>query len=879
VIRFLVRLYPRDFRERYGGELLQFHRARMRDNPSLLARIGIVADHLISASALRLQHPASSLRLPAVLLSSDEDSMNLRQDIHYAIRSLAKRPAFAAVVILTIALGVGANSAIFSVVNGVLLKPLPYPHADRLVFFGHQPPQWLISDEQYLFYRDNLRTVEFFAAYTKNEGNLATNAEPERVNIAATTLDFFKTLGVSPMLGRTFAPDENLVRPATVAIISYGLWQRHFGADPHIIGSTINVEGVPRTVVGVMPASFEYPNTETSIWLPLRRFYPDSLGGWGNHYLFGVARLKPGVTPERAQSEANTLARRIMADHPDVFDAKGAPLTPKVNALRDELVGKTRPYLVALLGAVGFVLLIVCANVANLLLARGEGRRREMAVRTALGASHRRLVAQLITESLVLALAGGILGLGIAWAGCRALVAIAPDTLPRLEEVRVDWIVVSFSFAVSLIAGLIFGLFPAVRSSLQPPASNLMGGRTPAQQAGAHRVRSALVVAEVALAMIMLTGAGMLLRSLVNLQRAEMGFDRRSVLTAQVSPNLRTYDDARVARFYQDLLPRLRAIPGVRSAGAAFWLPVVGVGGLWGIEVEGKSYPPGQGPDAVPQTITPGYFAAMGERVNGRDFTDGDVAGAPLVAIVNQSFAKAIWPNEDALGRRFKLGGRDSSWMTVVGIAPDIRMRGFDDKPEPMMYWPHAQAVKGSYFVPRSMGLVIRTAGEPTSITHQVRAIVHDLDPQIPVSSVRTLEQIVGTSVANRRFSTSLIAGFAALAMLLAAIGIYGVISYMVSERTFEIGVRMALGAEKGSVLALVLRDGVRLALIGIAIGVAGAAGLSRAIRSMLVGVPTIDVVTMLAVAVVLASVAVLASLLPARRATAVSPTEALRGG
>jgi putative ABC transport system permease protein len=591
-----------------------------------------------------------------------------------------------------------------------------------------------------------------------------------------------------------------------------------------------------------------------------------------------VGRLRPGVSVERATREAAALARRTMRDYADRY-MPDQPLVPTIATVSDNLVGGTRAYLWTMLGAVGFVLLIVCANVANLLLARGEGRRKEIALRFALGATRSRVVTQLLTECVVLALGGGALGLLLAWVGDAALVAVAPKSIPRLGEVGVDWTVFGYTLATSLAAGLLFGVAPAFRATRDAPAAALKEGGRTAQPGGSRRMRRTLVVAEVALAVVILSGAGMLLRSLVNLQRPDMGFDSRSVLTVKVSLTQSAYDEERSTAFYSQLLEKVRAIPGVRAAGAAGWLPVVDAGGLWGVLAEGQSYDRiAKGPTAVPQQVTPGYFRAIGIRlVSGRDFDEHDGPAGPYVGIVSEAMARELWPNADPLGKRFRLGG-DSTYMTVVGVVNDIRSRGFADTPEPTMYFPYAQTAKTAYFMPRSMSLVMRTSGDPMRVAGQLRALVRSLDPTVPVSNVRTLEQVVGTSVASRRFGTALIAAFAALALVLAGLGIFGVISYAVSERTFEIGLRMALGAEKSNVLALVVNEGVRVALIGIALGLAGSAAVARAIRSMLVGVPPVDVPTLLAVSAALTMVALVASLLPARRAAMVDPMEALRG-
>jgi putative ABC transport system permease protein len=859
LIRFLIRLYPASFRARYGDAMLVFHRERAREGAAWWIRV--ILDHLTSALVERVRSMSTVLH-----------------DVRFALRGLARRPLFAIVVLTTIALGVGANTAIFSVVRGILLRPLPYPHPERVVSFGHKPNIWLASQPEYIDYKRDLRTFTTLAAYTKSEGNLATEQEPERIAVSGVTPDFFTVLGLAPALGRYFAADDDIPVPSTLVVISHALWQRRFGGDSGIVGKTISFNGRPRTVIGVMPKHFDYPTARTDIWVPMPRPKADSLGDRGNHYLFMVGRLRPDVTLDHAVAEATALAKRQMTDNANRYDPN-QPLVPVIARVNDKLVGGTRPYLWALVGAVGFVLLIVCANVANLLLARGEGRRKEMALRTALGASSGRLIMQLITESVVLALVGGALGLLLAWAGMRGLIALAPDSIPRLDEIAIDGTVLGFTLALALGTGLLFGVVPAIYAAREAPADALKEGGKTMHHAGSRRMRRALVAAEVALAVITLTGAGMLLRSLANLEAASLGFEPHSVLTAKVSP-LGNYEEARTITFYSQLLARVRAIPGVTSAGAAGWLPVVEVGGLWGVLGEGQSYATMvQGPSAAPQQVTPGYFAAMGmPMVKGREFTDDDRPDGPFVGIVSKSLAQLLFPNAEPIGRRFRLGGTEP-FVTVVGVVNDTRAHGFGDATEPTMYFAYSQTSKSAYFLPRAMSLVIRTRGEPLALAAQVRAIVKSLDPAVPVSNVRTLEAVVGTSVANRRFSTALIATFATLALVLAGIGIYGVISFGVSERTFEIGVRMALGAERSRVLTLVVRDGVSMAIVGGAVGLAGAVVLARAIESMLVDVHTVDVPTMVIVSAALAVVVVVASVVPARRALGVSPTDALRGG
>lgn len=799
------------------------------------------------------------------------------RDLRFAVRAYRRRPIFTLIVVATIALGVGANAAIFSVVSGILLRPLPYPHAERLFSFGHEPPQWLTSEPDFLDYRREMRSLDGLSAYTRTEATLTNVDTPERVRLVRAGEGFFHVLGVGAMLGRTFHAEDHVPRPAQVAVLSDALWRRSFGADPSIIGRTIRVDGIPRVVVGVMPAQFDYPEARTDLWMPLPDFNPDSLGDRSNHYLFMVGRLEPGVPLGHARVEARAIAARIMRDNPQNFDP-ARPLVPHLSSVSDDLVGKTRPYLLALLGAVSFVLMIACANVVNLLLVRGEGRQKEMALRSAIGASRSRLTWQLLAESSVLAAGGAALGLALAWAGGRGLRALAPSSIPRLDSIGIDWRVVAFTAVVAGVTALLTGVLPAMRASHVRAGEALKdAGRVVGAHGGGRSVRQVLVAAEVALAVVAVGGAGMLLRSLWNLEAHQLGFEPHNVLTAGVSISRGDYDDAHAAVFFEQLVTRIRALPGVRGVGAVGWLPVVDAGGLWAYRVEGADYTTARWPDAVPQQITPGALAAMGiPLVAGRAFTDADRAGAPLVAIVSRKFAETSWPGQDPLGKRFRLGG-DAPFMTVVGVAGDLRSRGFDDTPEATMYFPYAQSAISAYGAPRQMKLAIRVDRDPGAKAAAVRAILRSLDPGAPLSEVRTLDEVVGTSVANRRFTTALLSGFALLALALAGIGTYGVVSYGVEQRGFEIGVRKALGAGDQAVMMLIMSEAMRLALVGIGVGVLATAAVGRAIRSMLVDVPAVDPVTLTGTAVLLALVAALAAMLPARRALAVSAAEAMK--
>ena len=868
----LLGLYPADFRLRYGRAIRDFHRDRVATSraagDSMLALwIAISIDTIRSAAGER-----------ARLVAAREGIMStLAQDLRYAVRGLARRPAFTTMIVATIALGIGANAAIFSVVDGILIRPLPYPHPEQLVAFGHEAPQWLSSAPDFIDYRRDVRSLSGLAAYIQREATLSTSGDPQRVRVVRASDDFFPILGARPLVGRLFTADEFRTTVAPAVVLSYSLWRRAFGGDPAIVGRAVRIEGIPRTVVGVMPPQFEFPEARTDLWMPLPQFNPDSAGDRSNNYLFMLGRMKPGVTLARLRAEAATVAQRIVRDHPANFDP-ASPLRPHITRVVDDLVGGTKPYLYALLGAVGFVLLIACANVANLLLVRGEGRQREMALRSALGASSARLTRQLLVESGLLAAAGGVIGLFLAWAGMLAMLAAAPASIPRRDAIEMDWRVVAFTAAVVAATSLLIGLLPSRRAARSNAADALKdGGRVVAATGGGRAVRRALVIAEMALAVIATSGAGMLLRSLWHLQSAKLGFEPDSVLTARLSISRVQYDDARAAVFFSELLDRIRAIPGVRAAGAAGWLPIVDAGGLWGYQPEGGAYPNGRWPNAVPQQVTTGYFAAM--RIPlfaGREFDERDRAGSQLVAVVSKKFAEASWPGQSALGRRFRLNA--DSFATVVGIVGDVRSRGFADTPEPTMYFPYAQSGITAYAEPRAMVLSVRAAGDPMRFAEPIRAIVRSLDRNAPLSEIRTLDDVVGTSVSNRRFNTALLAGFAALALLLAGIGTYGVVSYGVTQRTFEIGVRIALGADQRSVMSLVMSEGLWLAALGLGIGLAGSVAGGRAIRALLVSVSAVDPPTLAGTAALLLGVALVSCALPARRALRVNPLDALRG-
>jgi putative ABC transport system permease protein len=874
LFRSLLRLYPESFRRRYAADMLEFYRERRRAaGPGIWPGLLV---NLISNAAIERFRVEPKFSAERITVST------LLQDLRLTLRGLARTPGFTAVVLLTLALGIGANAAIFSVVNGVLLQPLPFPNPDGLVDFRHQSPYWSVSEPEFKDYRRDMRSLERLAAWTGYDANLAGDQEPVRITGARVSDGFFTVLGIDPLMGRTFAPDEEKPAqvPSPVIVISEGVWRTWFGSDPKILTREVRLNGIPRRVIGVMPGRFGYPEAGTGVWLPLRLNY-DSLWTRNNHYLLMVGRLRPGATAAQANLEANLLTRRWLKDFPETY-FPDKPFTAVVQPLMEQLLNNSRPYLVTLLGAVAFVLLIACANVANLLLIRGEARRRELGIRTALGASGRRLVSQQFTESGVLALLGGGLGLLVAWGGVRILVRTAPASLPRLEHVRLDAPVLLFTLVVSLGTGLLFGLLPALRSARGDAAGALRDGTRSASSRGGARARRALVMGEVALAVVMLSGAGLLVRTLRGLQAIDIGFDPTRILTARLNlPPLDYQVDAKAIAVIQQIEERARALPGVVSAGIMGWTPVVGGGGTWSIVIDGREVKEiAAAPSADPLQVTPGFFSTLGVQIlKGRAFTEQDREDAPPVAIINEAMAKQLWPGQDPVGHTLRMFNPQSPWATIVGVARDIRSRGVEGTVPPTMFFPYAQSGKSAYFLPRQFTVAVKTTGNPEAMGTALRRLVREVDRGAPVSEVRSMESVMGTALSSRRFTTLLLGWFAGLALLLAGIGIYGVIAYGVSQRTYEIGLRQALGANRGSVLALILAEGLKLTGVGLAVGLVATVATGRLIGALLVNVKATDPVTLVAVAVLLTGVAGLASWVPARRAMAVSPTEALRGG
>ena len=791
----------------------------------------------------------------------------MHADLRSALRALARRPVFTALVALTLALGIGANAAIFSVVDTVLLRPLPYPESERLVNVHGRYPEdrTTFSLPDYLDLRQRARSYAELAAVTTGGGNLTTTGLPERVQVAYATGNFFRALRVTPALGRLFGPDDE--RGASgIVVLSYETWRGRHQGDPQVVGRAVTIDGRPFTIAGVAPRGLALPG-KVDYWRPIRTDSGDG-GGRRAEFLAVVGRLAPGVTPERAGREAHAIMAQLGREYPET----NRTFRAEVAGLQEDLVGPARPALLVFMGAVGLVLLIACANVANLLLARAVGREREIAIRASLGASRARVFRQLVLESVLLGALGGAGGLALAGIATRLLRTSELGDIPRLAEVTVDARVLAFGVAVSVATGLLFGLAPALRlarEELQPSLRG--GGRGVTRGPGEGRVRSALVLAEVALAVVLLVGAGLLVRSFDALRRTDVGFSAERVLVARVALPPAQYADAAGRRaFWLALEERVRTLPGVQAAGLASTAPMGGAP-YYAFRVEGVEGAPETMQDAQPYAVTPGYFATMRIRLlRGRVLGPGDVDGATPVAVVNATLARKFLGARDPLGQRLSVDGGET-WRTVVGVVADTRQEGLAELPYAQLYFPAAQWPRPA------MWITLRTAADPTAVASSLRRVVADLDAQLPVYELSTMQERMARSVAQPRLTAVLTTGFAASALLLAALGIYGVVAYGVAERTREIGVRMALGATRERVLGLIVRQGLRPVLGGLAVGVVGALAAGRLLTGLLHGVSAGDVLTYVAVVAFLGAVAVAATVLPARRAAGVAPTTALR--
>jgi putative ABC transport system permease protein len=815
--------------------------------------------------------------------------LNLLQDIQYAFRVLLKNPAYSVTAILALAIGIGANTAIFSEVDAVLLRPLPYPNADRLVMvWGSNPKAQQGFDELPIFgadfieYQEQNQSFDQLAGFRYNRYNLSSQGYPEEVAGANVSASFLPMLGVQPMLGRVFLPEEDQPGKNNVVILSHELWGRLTGSDPNIVGKTILLNGQNRNVVGVMPRGFEFPTSaemppylqfprRTELWIPLA-LNPQERRTHGTRNLAVLGHLKPNVTQSQSQIDMENVSHQLQAKYPE----SDAGLGVRIVSFREQLIGRVRPYLLVLWGAVGFVLLIACVNVANLQLARSVARLQEVSVRTALGATRTRIIRQLLTEGAVLGLVGGTLGLLLAEVGVRLFIAAKPGNLAGLDQARLNGWVLGFTLVTSLISGILAGLAPALSLSsgkglhVAIKESGKGGGRS------SWRTRSILLVAEVGLAVMLLVGAGLMIKGFLHLQSTDPGFNPEKVLTMEfLLPGPQYTEDIQLVRFYQRAMDNIRALPSVRSVSVVGTPPLSGQKLSTKFTIDGKPViASDEQPIANIQLISSEYFQTMYiPLLRGRYFNDHDDANSQGVAIVSQTMAKRFWPGENPEGHRIKIGGPDdpAPWMVIVGVAGDVKNSGLDAEAKPELYLVYTQNIS------RVMHIVVRTADDPIKIASAVRQQIWSLDKNQPVANIETMKEIVGDSVAGPRFTVLVLTGFSAVAFLLAALGVYGVISYFVSQRTHEIGIRRALGAQNGHVMYMVITQGLSLSMIGIGLGLLAAALLTRVLTSFLYDVSPTDPAVFFGIGAFFLTVALLATCVPAMRATSVNPMEALR--
>lgn len=799
------------------------------------------------------------------------------QDLRYSVRMLMKKPGFTVVVVAALALGIGANTAIFSVVNSILLRPLPYRDPSRLVMIWMDNKRMNVDQDihsypNYVDYRDQNQVFESMAAYSGVSLNLVGAAEPERVIGAAATASLFEVLGVEPQMGRVFTTEEEQIGRDKVVVLGYGLWQRRFGKDPNILGQNILVSDVSRTVIGVMPPSFKYPHKDAEIWVPLA-VDENRRASRGAFAYYAIGRLKPGISIDQARAEMGSIASNLERQYPEMLDGYGVNLVP----LHQQVTGKVKPALLVLLGTVAIVLLIACANVANLLLARAASREREIAIRTALGASRLRLIRQLLTESSLMALAGGAAGLMVAKWGLSVLVALSPEDIPRLDQIGIDGRVLGFTLLISLVTGLLFGLVPALHASKPDLNESLKeSGRSATAGVERRRVRSALVVLEVALSLVLLIGAGLMIKSFSRLQKVDLGFNPDRLVSMNIQLSRTKYEGPKAAAFFRQLIERTEAISGVESAGAISAIFIDALPNSTNFTIEGRPpFPPSEQIETPVDMVTPTYFRTMGiALLKGREFTEQDGLESQQVAMINDTFARRFWPGEDPIGRRFKFGdsGSNAPWMTIVGVVGDMRRTGLDVDVRCETFLPYTQRRFVGF-----LSLVVRAKSDPGTIATAVRDQIWALDPNQPVSHVRTMDQLLEGMMAQRRLNMILFALFGGVALVLAAVGVYGVISYSVTQRTHEIGIRMALGADRADVLRLIVLNGMTLVIVGVAIGLVAAAVLTRLMTTLLFGVSATDPITFAAISGILLGVALAACFVPALKAIRVDPMIALR--
>jgi putative ABC transport system permease protein len=897
LLRAGLRLYPERFRQTYGDEMETLFCDRWRDAAGALSRcrltVRTLANLTVSAAA---EHRRSSFKgsidRPNVHQEISRNGgglvASLLRDAQYALRMLWRQPAFSLFLVLTLAVGIGANTAVFSVVNGVLLKPLPFAHSEHLVAVwgrfdpesGFNFPQFPLSNPEFVDYKQASRALEDIAAWSRQSITVGgSDAAPERAPAAAVSANLFSLLRVAPVAGRTFRDDEDRPRAPSVAIVSYGYWRARFGGDPSLVGRAVPMNGVPTTVIGIMPEGFTFPGTTTKIWVPLG-IDPASPGNRKGHGIRAIGRLAQGSSLEAARAELTTIMAGWKAQYPDIHTGHYLYIRP----LLEDVAGSVRPALLALLGATAFVLLIVCANVASLMMARGEARTREMAIRSALGAQRARLVRLSLVESSIIAALGGGIGIVLANVGVRLLLAADPSSVPRSAEVGIDASILAFAAFVSLSSAVVFGLVPAIRGA-SPMLQDTLRDTTRSTTAGAGRqlMRRTLVAVEVALGVILLFGAGLMLRSFDRLLSVDPGFRPAGVLMANVSLPPATYKEAsRVEAFYAQLMTRLRSTPGIHSASAASGVPLWNDAGVWDFEVEGRPRPrPGEVAwNAAATVARSGFFETLGiPLANGRFFTDRDDERGMTVAVINQAMVARFFAGEDPIGRRIRVAGvtDPAGWMTIVGIARDIRDQTLDTRPRPTYYLAHEQTARtigGGY---PSMSVLIRTDGPSENATAALRSAVRELDPGLPVFDVQTVDAIIDQSVARPRFTTLLLSLFAFIGIVLGATGIYGVLAYTVTRRTQEIGIRRALGAQTSALVRDVIAGGMLPVAAGLVLGIIGSFWATGLLKTQLFEISPTDGKTYTLAVVGVIVVSLLACVLPARRALRVNPIIALR--
>jgi putative ABC transport system permease protein len=807
----------------------------------------------------------------------------LTQDLRYALRTFSNSPGSTAVAIAVLSLGIGANAAIFSVTNAVLLRALPYKDPNRVVFVWENNVSkavglWRLSSADYREFQTQNQAFSQMGAMRTQSSVLTVGELPEQIETAAISPSVFEILGMKPALGRSFSTDEDQPDKNGVVVLSAGLWQRRFGRDPQILGKKLSLDGGSYTIVGVAASQFQLPGIESELWIPYtpdpKDFLPDNRGV---HLLQVIGRLKPGISRERAQNEMRIVADRLAREYPNTNAGFSVDLVP----LREQIIGDIRPTLWVLVAAVVAVLLIACVNVAHLLLARAGAREKEIAVRTALGASSSRLVRQLLTESVLLAVIAGCFGLLLAYWGTWILAKVAPASLPQLEDISIDWRVLTITLGVSVITGLAFGLVPALASA----RSNLnlvlrSGGRGGTGPRGRSRMRDVLLVCEVGSSAALLISAGLLIRSLIHLQEVNPGFRPDHVLTMQLSLPQARYPGLQVGLFYEKLLHRVAALPGVQASGVCRFLPLSGKDIGLNFQIEGQPrLSDADQPRAYYRTASGGYFTALGiPLIRGRLFDSRDNQQTPKVVIINETTARRYWPNDDPIGKRILSGLDNNQWSTIIGVVGDVKHTGLDASTDPETYYQYLQIPpEAMNLAEGTASLAIRTSGDPESITNSVRQELRTLDPSLPVYNVRAMQDVVEGSVAQSRFRTLLVSTFAGLALVLATLGLYGVVAYSVSQRTTELGIRVALGAEPGSILRLVIFRAAALAAIGLVAGVAVALAGSRILSQFLFGVSATDPITLGAACLVILLVTLAASLVPALKAAKIDPAIALR--